>query len=161
MPFQFSVLSAHLSMICCIEHTGTDKIPGMLQDIRDHGVDLFLRMLAILRAGEGVLLAALGSFHYHCIKVEVSTKSRLHCTRWLCACSKAVQLLPDMEVCTLCQVSRYSRYVGCASARADQRAVRYIFTWFSLCAATSIMLWMVIKRPPGNVSRRIRHNAQW
>lgn len=38
---------------------------------------------------------------------------------------------------------------------------QYIFTWFSLSAATSIMMWMVLRRPKGSISRRIRHNAQW
>ncbi|EME38859.1 hypothetical protein DOTSEDRAFT_180795 [Dothistroma septosporum NZE10] len=38
---------------------------------------------------------------------------------------------------------------------------QYIFTWFSLSLATSIMLWMVMKKPMGGVSRRIRQNKEW
>lgn len=38
---------------------------------------------------------------------------------------------------------------------------QYIFTWFSLSLATSVMLWMVIKRPQGGVARRIRQNKEW
>lgn len=43
--------------------------------------------------------------------------------------------------------------------------VQYIFTWFSLSAATSIMLWMVVKKPPGGgrqgISRAVRESRQW
>ncbi|KAF2773904.1 SURF1-domain-containing protein [Teratosphaeria nubilosa] len=38
---------------------------------------------------------------------------------------------------------------------------QYIFTWFSLSLATSIMLWMVVKRPPGGGRGRIRRNTGW
>ncbi|CAK3785409.1 related to SURF1 [Lecanosticta acicola] len=38
---------------------------------------------------------------------------------------------------------------------------QYIFTWFSLSFATSIMMWMVIKKPPSGMSRRVRQNTQW
>lgn len=38
---------------------------------------------------------------------------------------------------------------------------QYIFTWFSLSLATTIMMWMVIKKPSGNVSRRVRQNREW
>lgn len=36
---------------------------------------------------------------------------------------------------------------------------QYIFTWYSLAFATSIMMWMVIKRPA--TSHRVRRNTQW
>ncbi|KAM5371623.1 hypothetical protein ACJZ2D_007903 [Fusarium nematophilum] len=32
---------------------------------------------------------------------------------------------------------------------------QYIFTWYGLCAATSIMLWMVIKKPSSDIARRV------
>ncbi|WPH01403.1 COX1 assembly protein [Acrodontium crateriforme] len=38
---------------------------------------------------------------------------------------------------------------------------QYIFTWFSLSLATSIMLWMVIKKPSSGPGRRVRANTQW
>ncbi|KAH8601952.1 COX1 assembly protein-like protein Shy1 [Bisporella sp. PMI_857] len=38
---------------------------------------------------------------------------------------------------------------------------QYIFTWYALAAATSVMLWMVIKKPPRDISRRVRHNKEW
>ncbi|UKZ74176.1 hypothetical protein TrVFT333_001835 [Trichoderma virens FT-333] len=33
---------------------------------------------------------------------------------------------------------------------------QYIFTWYGLSIATSIMLYMVLKKPPSNVARRVR-----
>ncbi|KAL7919525.1 SURF1 family domain-containing protein [Trichoderma austrokoningii] len=33
---------------------------------------------------------------------------------------------------------------------------QYIFTWYGLSFATSIMLYMVLKKPPSNVARRVR-----
>ncbi|KAF3765083.1 putative Shy1, mitochondrial inner membrane protein [Cryphonectria parasitica EP155] len=38
---------------------------------------------------------------------------------------------------------------------------QYIFTWYSLSLATAIMLWMVIKKPPSEVAKRVRKNTQW
>ncbi|KAH8802781.1 COX1 assembly protein-like protein Shy1 [Xylogone sp. PMI_703] len=38
---------------------------------------------------------------------------------------------------------------------------QYIFTWYALAAATSVMLWMVVKRPPADVARRVRQNKEW
>ncbi|KAJ4416065.1 surf-like protein [Gnomoniopsis sp. IMI 355080] len=38
---------------------------------------------------------------------------------------------------------------------------QYIFTWYSLCLATSIMMWMVVKKPPTEVTKRVRRNTQW
>ncbi|KAK0661503.1 Cytochrome oxidase assembly protein shy1 [Lasiodiplodia hormozganensis] len=38
---------------------------------------------------------------------------------------------------------------------------QYIFTWYALSAATSIMLWMVIKKPAGGVARRVRQSREW
>ncbi|KAF2150387.1 SURF1-domain-containing protein [Myriangium duriaei CBS 260.36] len=36
---------------------------------------------------------------------------------------------------------------------------QYIFTWYSLALATSIMLWMVVKKP--NTRARVRRNREW
>lgn len=38
---------------------------------------------------------------------------------------------------------------------------QYIFTWYSLSAVTAIMMWMVLKKKPSDVARRVRHNTQW
>ncbi|EXJ92061.1 hypothetical protein A1O3_00611 [Capronia epimyces CBS 606.96] len=39
--------------------------------------------------------------------------------------------------------------------------VQYIFTWYSLCAATTLMTWMVFRKKPVDRSRRIRHVTNW
>ncbi|KAI0096392.1 SURF1 family protein [Nemania sp. FL0031] len=38
---------------------------------------------------------------------------------------------------------------------------QYIFTWYGLAIATSIMFYMVVKKPPTDMSRRIRMNKEW
>lgn len=38
---------------------------------------------------------------------------------------------------------------------------QYIFTWYALAAATSIMLWMVVKKPSKEVARRVRRSSEW
>ncbi|ROV96673.1 hypothetical protein VSDG_05577 [Cytospora chrysosperma] len=38
---------------------------------------------------------------------------------------------------------------------------QYIFTWYSLSLATSIMLWMVIKKPATDITKRVRMNKHW
>ncbi|KAL4924922.1 cytochrome oxidase assembly protein SHY1 [Aspergillus undulatus] len=39
---------------------------------------------------------------------------------------------------------------------------QYIFTWFGLSLATSIMLWMVMRKPPASeAARRVRQNKNW
>ncbi|KAK2629710.1 hypothetical protein QTJ16_000530 [Diplocarpon rosae] len=39
--------------------------------------------------------------------------------------------------------------------------VQYIFTWYALAAATSVMLWMLVKKPPQDIARRVRQNRDW
>ncbi|SLM38465.1 surf1 family protein [Lasallia pustulata] len=38
---------------------------------------------------------------------------------------------------------------------------QYIFTWYALSAATTVMLWMVVKKPPSDIARRVRQNKEW
>jgi surfeit locus 1 family protein len=55
---------------------------------------------------------------------------------------------------------------------------QYIFTWwvsfishnyihthylrrYALAAATSVMLWMVVRKPPADVARRVRQSKEW
>ncbi|KAL4997619.1 SURF1 family-domain-containing protein [Aspergillus recurvatus] len=39
---------------------------------------------------------------------------------------------------------------------------QYIFTWYGLSLATSIMLWMIVrKRPTSEAHRRVRQNINW
>ncbi|KAF7542555.1 hypothetical protein G7046_g10150 [Stylonectria norvegica] len=37
---------------------------------------------------------------------------------------------------------------------------QYIFTWYALSLATSIMLWMVIKKPAGSITRRVARSKE-
>ncbi|KAH7405742.1 SURF1 family-domain-containing protein [Phaeosphaeria sp. MPI-PUGE-AT-0046c] len=38
---------------------------------------------------------------------------------------------------------------------------QYIFTWYALSFATSIMFWMVVKKPLSGTQRRVRHSVEW
>ncbi|OJJ00642.1 hypothetical protein ASPVEDRAFT_40182 [Aspergillus versicolor CBS 583.65] len=38
---------------------------------------------------------------------------------------------------------------------------QYIFTWYGLSLATSIMLWMIIRKRPNEATRRVRQNISW
>jgi len=38
---------------------------------------------------------------------------------------------------------------------------QYIFTWYALAAATSIMFWMVVRKPIGGVKGRVRQSREW
>ncbi|KAI1380003.1 SURF1-domain-containing protein [Hypoxylon crocopeplum] len=38
---------------------------------------------------------------------------------------------------------------------------QYIFTWYGLAVATSIMFYMVVKKPPTDITRRVRMNKEW
>lgn len=38
---------------------------------------------------------------------------------------------------------------------------QYIFTWFSLSLATTIMFWMVVRRSPRTAGARVRKNIEW
>ncbi|KAJ5306544.1 hypothetical protein PENANT_c031G09132 [Penicillium antarcticum] len=38
---------------------------------------------------------------------------------------------------------------------------QYIFTWFGLSFATSVMMWMLIRKKPNEAMRRVRQNRNW
>ncbi|PSS12449.1 hypothetical protein M430DRAFT_68677 [Amorphotheca resinae ATCC 22711] len=38
---------------------------------------------------------------------------------------------------------------------------QYIFTWYALGVATSVMLWILVRKPPADVARRVRQNKDW
>ncbi|KAB8356579.1 hypothetical protein FH972_024159 [Carpinus fangiana] len=38
---------------------------------------------------------------------------------------------------------------------------QYIFTWYALGLATSVMFYMVVKKPPSGGSSRVRRNIEW
>ena len=78
--------------------------------------------------------------------------------------SQAVWVEETMQPDLLASYDREAR--GVPIGRAPEVNLRnnhtqYIFTWFSLSLATSIMLWMVVKRPIGGVQRRVRQNKEW
>ncbi|KIW94250.1 uncharacterized protein Z519_05566 [Cladophialophora bantiana CBS 173.52] len=39
--------------------------------------------------------------------------------------------------------------------------LQYIFTWYSLSAATTLMMWMLLKKKPIDRARRVRHVTKW
>ncbi|KAL1995494.1 hypothetical protein VTN49DRAFT_1681 [Thermomyces lanuginosus] len=39
--------------------------------------------------------------------------------------------------------------------------LQYIFTWYGLSLATTIMLWMVVRKRPNEAVRRVRQNRYW
>ncbi|EMD65321.1 hypothetical protein COCSADRAFT_35380 [Bipolaris sorokiniana ND90Pr] len=38
---------------------------------------------------------------------------------------------------------------------------QYIFTWYALSFATSVMFWMVVKKPMSGTQRRVRQSVDW
>jgi surfeit locus 1 family protein len=42
-----------------------------------------------------------------------------------------------------------------------QRRLAYPSFRYALAAATSVMLWMVVKKPPADLARRVRQNKEW
>ncbi|KAL1959601.1 hypothetical protein VTO42DRAFT_1636 [Malbranchea cinnamomea] len=39
--------------------------------------------------------------------------------------------------------------------------LQYIFTWYGLSLATSVMLWMIVRKQPSEVAKRVRQNKNW
>ncbi|KXJ93708.1 SURF1 family-domain-containing protein [Microdochium bolleyi] len=78
--------------------------------------------------------------------------------------SQAVWVEQTMEP-GLMQVLDYQNK-GIPIGRAPEVNLRnnhaqYIFTWYGLAVATSIMFYMVVKKPPTDVARRVRQNKEW
>ncbi|KAJ5884990.1 Surfeit locus 1 [Penicillium taxi] len=48
-----------------------------------------------------------------------------------------------------------------AEVNLKNNHAQYIFTWFSLSLATSIMMWMVVRKNPNEALRRVRQNRNW
>ncbi|KAK8230470.1 SURF1 family-domain-containing protein [Phyllosticta capitalensis] len=48
-----------------------------------------------------------------------------------------------------------------AEVNVRNNHLQYIFTWYSLCLATSVMLWMVVKKPVSKIGRRVRQSREW
>ncbi|KAF2007508.1 SURF1-domain-containing protein [Amniculicola lignicola CBS 123094] len=48
-----------------------------------------------------------------------------------------------------------------ATVNLRNNHTQYIFTWYALSFATSIMFWMVVKKPLSSTQRRVRHSTDW
>ncbi|KAF2643133.1 SURF-family protein Shy1 [Massarina eburnea CBS 473.64] len=48
-----------------------------------------------------------------------------------------------------------------ATVNLRNNHTQYIFTWYALSFATSIMFWMVVKKPLSGTQRRVRHSSEW
>ncbi|KAJ5139233.1 COX1 assembly protein Shy1 [Penicillium bovifimosum] len=48
-----------------------------------------------------------------------------------------------------------------AEANLRNNHSQYIFTWYGLSLATSIMLWMVVRKNPNEAMRRVCQNRNW
>ncbi|SZF00474.1 unnamed protein product [Blumeria hordei] len=48
-----------------------------------------------------------------------------------------------------------------AEVNLSNKHAQYIFTWYALSAATSVMFWMVVKKPPADLTRRVRLSKEW
>ncbi|KAH8149218.1 uncharacterized protein LAJ45_06757 [Morchella importuna] len=55
---------------------------------------------------------------------------------------------------------------GIPIARAAEVNIRnnhmqYIFTWYGLSLATSVMFYILVKRPPPDITKRVRQSGEW
>ncbi|KAH8667432.1 COX1 assembly protein-like protein Shy1 [Tricladium varicosporioides] len=78
--------------------------------------------------------------------------------------SQAVWIEETMEPDLLKSWDREARGVPIgrpAEVNLKNNHTQYIFTWYALAAATSVMLWMVVKKPPADIARRVRQNKEW
>ncbi|KAF2648674.1 SURF-family protein Shy1 [Lophiostoma macrostomum CBS 122681] len=48
-----------------------------------------------------------------------------------------------------------------ATVNLRNNHTQYIFTWYALSLATSVMFWMVVKKPLSGTQRRVRHSVDW
>ncbi|CAG8982956.1 hypothetical protein HYALB_00003534 [Hymenoscyphus albidus] len=78
--------------------------------------------------------------------------------------SQAVWIEETMEADLIVSWDREARGIPIgrpAEVNLRNNHAQYIFTWYALAAATSVMLWMVVKKPPKDIARRIRQNKEW
>ncbi|KAG4438599.1 hypothetical protein IFR05_005923 [Cadophora sp. M221] len=78
--------------------------------------------------------------------------------------SQAVWVEETMESDLLKSWDREARGIPIgrpAEVNLRNNHTQYIFTWYALAAATSVMLWMVVKKPPQDIARRVRQNKEW
>ncbi|KAI0913111.1 SURF1 family-domain-containing protein [Ustulina deusta] len=78
--------------------------------------------------------------------------------------SQAVWIEQTMEPDLLQAIEMHSKGIPIgrpAEVNLRNNHAQYIFTWYGLAIATSIMFYMVVKKPPTDMSRRIRMNKEW
>ncbi|KAI1772722.1 SURF1-domain-containing protein [Hypoxylon cercidicola] len=78
--------------------------------------------------------------------------------------SQAVWIEQTMEPDLLQAIDMESKGIPIgrpAEVNLRNNHAQYIFTWYGLAIATSIMFYMVVKKPPTDISRRVRLNKEW
>ncbi|OTA98443.1 hypothetical protein M426DRAFT_325981 [Hypoxylon sp. CI-4A] len=78
--------------------------------------------------------------------------------------SQAVWVEQTMEPDLLTAIDMESKGIPIgrpAEVNLRNNHAQYIFTWYGLAIATSIMFYMVVKKPPTDVGRRVRMNKEW
>lgn len=78
--------------------------------------------------------------------------------------SQAVWIEQTMEPDLLQAIDMESKGIPIgrpAEVNLRNNHAQYIFTWYGLAVATSIMFYMVVKKPPTDISRRVRMNKEW
>ncbi|TGO45242.1 hypothetical protein BOTNAR_0686g00060 [Botryotinia narcissicola] len=78
--------------------------------------------------------------------------------------SQPVWIEETMESDLLMAWDRAARWIPIgrpAEVNLRNNHTQYIFTWYALAAATSVMLWMVVKKPSADIARRVRQNKEW
>ncbi|KAJ3466918.1 hypothetical protein MRS44_004482 [Fusarium solani] len=90
--------------------------------------------------------------------VWVEATMGMHNLRFILAISSSSSLLTTAEPEFMQMVDYEARgipYGRAAEVNLRNNHAQYIFTWYGLCAATSIMLWMVVKKPSNEIVRRV------
>lgn len=78
--------------------------------------------------------------------------------------SQAVWIEETMKPDLLAAYDRENRGIPIgrpAEVNLRNNHTQYIFTWYALAVATSVMLWMVVKKPVSNARIRVRRNKEW
>jgi surfeit locus 1 family protein len=39
--------------------------------------------------------------------------------------------------------------------------MQYIVTWYGLALATSVMFYILVRKPPTDIAKRVRHSTDW
>ncbi|KAF1809876.1 COX1 assembly protein [Eremomyces bilateralis CBS 781.70] len=78
--------------------------------------------------------------------------------------SQPVWIEETMEASFLNSYAREERGIPIGRAsevKLSNNHLQYVVTWYGLSLATSVMLWMVVKKPLAGSAGRVRHSRQW